>query len=288
MSGPAAGQPDSDLRAGGSGWLYTRAAGSLAGGHSVGSLLHKVAVRAAGLVCGLLALGVVRADVPTRIDGLSAGGSLAVTSDYIYRGVSESNDEAAVQADLHLDTARGTFFGAWASTRSRRLEPGAAGILELYLGQRVDLGRSWSGTLSARSRQYLGAQETSDDYQELAAALSYLDRWSLSVSVIPNAVHYWFYQRLRRTTAYVAESAAQWSFGRHWLATAGIGYYRTDGTAYGPERGTGYLYGNAGMALEYGPWRLDAGYYLAQEAGRRSFPYPLDRGRVAATLAWQF
>ena len=35
---------------------------------------------------------------------LSWGGNLAVTSDYIYRGVSESNGRAALQADVHADT----------------------------------------------------------------------------------------------------------------------------------------------------------------------------------------
>ncbi|MBV8783570.1 MAG: hypothetical protein JOZ67_05220 [Gammaproteobacteria bacterium] len=254
----------------------------------MGSLFHKAAAAAPGLVCGLLVLPGARADVPTPIDGLSAGGSLSVTSDYIYRGVSESNDEPAVQGDLHLDTSHGTFLGAWASTRSQQLEPGASGILELYLGQRIDLGSSWSGTLAARSRQYLGASETSDDYQELGASLSYLDRWSVAVTFIPNAVRYWFYRRLTRSPAYVAETAAQWPLSRHLLATAGLGYYRTDGTGYGLERATGYLYGNAGLALEYGAWRLDAGYYFAQQGARRSFPYPLDRHRLAATLSWQF
>ncbi|MBV9620968.1 MAG: hypothetical protein JO341_08080 [Gammaproteobacteria bacterium] len=250
--------------------------------------LHQGVRRAAALACGLLAINATRADMRTAVDGLSLGGSLALTSDYIYRGVSESDGHPALQGDLHLDTRGGTFFGVWATSRSRDLEPGAGAIAELYLGQRIDLGASWSGTLSLRSRQYVGMQETSDDYQEVSAALNYLDRWSLTLTAIPNAVRYWFYERLSRSPAYTAESAGQWPLGRYLLATAGLGYYRSTGTGAGINRGTGYAYGDAGVALERGPWRLDLGYYQAQRAARRSFPYPLPSHRLAATIAWQF
>ena len=78
---------------------------------------------------------------------LSWGGNIAVTSDYIYRGVSESDGRAALQADLHADTPGGTFAGAWASTRDRSLEPGSGYDFEIYLGHRFDLGSACSALL---------------------------------------------------------------------------------------------------------------------------------------------
>src|SRR5256886_13905349 len=56
---------------------------------------------------------------------LAWGGSLAVTSDYIYRGVSESNGRAALQADVHADTPQGTFAGARVQRTVARRGPGA-------------------------------------------------------------------------------------------------------------------------------------------------------------------
>ena len=142
---------------------------------------------------------------------LTWGGSLAVTSDYIYRGLSESNGRAALQADLHADTPQGTFAGAWASTRDRALEPGAGYDFEIYLGHRFDLSSAWNATLSARSHYFPGATgEVSDDFQELSAVLTWLDRWTLSASAIPNAVRYWYYRRLSRSPAGIAETTAQW------------------------------------------------------------------------------
>lgn len=246
---------------------------------------------ALGLLAGAALLGAsgARADVPTGIDGLGVGGGIALTSDYIYRGVSES-DHGALQADLHVGTTAGTFLGAWASSRDSDLEPGASAVLEAYLGHRFDLSSTWSATFTARSHYYLhgNSYEPSDDYQEVSGALTYLDRWSLSLTAIPNAVRYWVYTRLSRSPAWVADASGQWLLGQHFFVTGGVGYYYSTGTGPGMERATGYAYGNLGVAYEVRHWRLDAGYYLAQDAARRSFPYPSASQHVAVTLAWHF
>jgi uncharacterized protein (TIGR02001 family) len=221
---------------------------------------------------------------------VSVGGNLAVTSDYIYRGVSESDGRTAVQADLHGDTPDGTFGGVWASTRERRLEPGAGYDLEAYLGHRFELATAWSATLSARSHYFLGGTgEASDDYQELSAALSWLDRWTVSVAAIPNAVRYWYYTRQSRSPAWIADGAGQWLLGGGLFVTAGAGYYRSTGT--GPGRrfaATGYAYGNAGVAYERHGWRVDVGYFLAESQAQELIPYPVANHRVAGTLSWHF
>jgi len=80
---------------------------------------------------------------------LSFGGDLAVTSDYFYRGLSQSNGNPAVQGDLHVSDG-GLFAGVWASTRNPDLIPYANYDLEVYLGKRFEFGSEWSGGLSAR------------------------------------------------------------------------------------------------------------------------------------------
>lgn len=232
----------------------------------------------------------VRSDVATPVAGLNFGGGLALTSDYIYRGVSESDGHGAVQGDLHLTTNGGTFLGAWASSRDSDLDPDANSVLELYLGHRFELGTAWSATASARSRYYLSASsyQPSDDYQEISAALTYLDRWSVSLTSIPNAVRYWVYRRLSRTPAWVADTSGQWALTQQLLLTGGAGYYYSSGTGPGINRASGYAYGNVGAAFEWHAWRLDVGYFLAQNAARRTFPYPIARAHFAATLAWHF
>jgi len=217
------------------------------------------------------------------------GGNLSLTSDYIYHGVSESSDDPAFQGDIHLDTAGGNFTGLWASTRDSSLDPGGSFEFELYLGHRFDLSSAWNLTLSARSHYFAGGVfEPSADYQELLATLAYEDRGALTLTAIPNAVRYWFYQRLSRTPAYVADTSGQWLITPGWYLTAGAGYYYSTGSGPGIFRAVGYAYGNAGLAWEWRNWRVDVGYFLTQRDEEKLFPYPSADQRVAGTVTWRF
>jgi len=243
------------------------------------------------LACVLLGASTAAcADVADWLRTLAPGGQIALTSDYIYRGLSESDGHGAVQGDLHLSAPDGTFLGAWASSRAGDLEPGANALLELYLGHRFTLDSNWSAAVTGRSRNYLGASsyEPSANYQEIAGTFTYLDSWSVSLTLIPNAVRYWFNARLSREPAWVADTSGQWLLGRQLFLTAGAGYYRSQGSGQGIERATGYGYGNAGLAWERGHLRADLGYFLTQEAAARSFPYPIAEHRFAGTVSWRF
>lgn len=225
------------------------------------------------------------------------GGSLAVTSDYIYRGVSQSDGHGALQADLHASSTGGLFGGVWASSRDSNLEPGTDAEMQIYLGRRFSLGGDWSATVSGRSDYYVGgAPHHSDDYQELSAALTWLDRYTLSLSAIPNAVRYsnqYEYYAVYRSAAYVADAAAQWLlrdgvFGDAGLyLTAAAGCYFASRSDHHPPPAVNYLYGNAGLALESRRWRIDVGYFAAQSQAAELFPYPVAK-RLAATVSWQF
>jgi Bacterial protein of unknown function (Gcw_chp) len=225
-----------------------------------------------------------------ELSGLTVGGNLTVTTDYIYRGVTESGDHPALQGDAHVESDGGTFIGAWASTRDHHFDPYADYDLELYLGHRFALSSAWGATLSGRSHYFIGGnQEQSADYQELSAAVTYLDRWSFEVVAIPNAVHYWFELHLGRSPAWVADTAAQWQLLEQGLfATGGAGYYYAEGTGPGIGAGGGYVYGNAGLAFERRRWRVDVGYFVAQREARRLFPYPIPDDHIAGTLTWRF
>jgi hypothetical protein len=225
-------------------------------------------------------------------DEFSPGGNVALTSDYIYRGVSESDGQPALQADLHVNIGA-SFAGVWASTRDRDLEPGAAGELEIYFGHRFDLSSAWSTTVSARSHYFVAATQTSADYQEISAVLAWLDRWTFTLTAIPNAIRWYDYMRLGRSPAGVAETSGQWLLGRGLFVTGGAGYYYSSGTvppavAYGERPASGYAYGNLGLAFEERQWRLEVGYFLAQNRAQDLFPYPPANGRVAGTVSWHF
>jgi hypothetical protein len=248
----------------------------------------------------LLAAVAVRAQaVPSPV-----GGTLAATSDYIYRGVSQSDGHGALQADLHASASAGTFAGVWVTTRDDDFEPGTSGEMQLYVGQRIRLSNAWSATVAGRADYFVGGPARhSDDYQEISAALSWLDRYTLSLTAIPNAVRYqpvvyqyggaqYEYYEVYRSRALVADAAGQWLlrerlFGGGLYLIAAAGYYYASRPDHHPPPAVDYVYGNAGLALAWSRWRVDVGYFAAQRQAGELFPYPVAK-RLAGTVSWQF
>ncbi|HZO23528.1 MAG TPA: TorF family putative porin [Steroidobacteraceae bacterium] len=217
-------------------------------------------------------------------EALTPGGDATLTSDYIFRGISESAGDPALQLDLHVSSADGTFAGAFASTLRRIRHHGADDELQEYLGHHFDLSPEWTTTLTLVNYSYLDSNlPFSDDYQELSAALSYLDLWTVSVTASPNVPRYAGEYRLGRYTAYVTDASAQVPLVGRLFATAGLGHYTLNGPA-----GTSYVYGNAGLSFESGAWRIDAAYYVVQSRVQYLFPYGEARNRFALTLSWHF
>ncbi len=78
------------------------------------------------LVGGLMLAGVAQAAEP-----VTAAGGVAFTSDYLFRGVSQSSNNAAVQGTLTLNHESGLYFTAWGSS----IASGAGGLeLDTLLG----------------------------------------------------------------------------------------------------------------------------------------------------------
>jgi uncharacterized protein (TIGR02001 family) len=251
----------------------------------------------AGFLCTWIALALAPAQ-PAR--AISFGGNAAVTTDYIYRGYSETNDKGAAQLDLHISTQTGTFLGVWASTLDHKYRPWADFEVEEYIGQRFLLGSAWNASITATNYSYVGGEQRySSDYQQISASVSYLDRWTFSVSAIPNMLRYrrewdsydWDYYPAGRYPAYDVETSGQWLIGKGLFVTGGVGYYLSTGTdPTTPRQPTlGYSYGNVGLAYEWRNLRIDVGYFLTQKAAaQKLLPYPIANDRIAGTLSWRF
>lgn len=249
--------------------------------------------RAIASKAGFLCTWVVLTLLPTRlVHAVSFGGNVAVTTDYIYRGFSETNNHGATQLDLHLNTEAGTFLGIWTSTLDHKYRPHADFEVEEYVGQRFGLSSAWNASLTATNYSYLGGNQSySSDYQQISGSVSYLDRWTLSVSAIPNMLRYSeYYQRVGRHPAYDIETSSQWLIGKGFFVTGGVGYYLLTGTGSTTMRqpSLGYAYGDVGLAYEWRNWRIDVGYFLTQNtAARNLFPYPT-ANHFAGTVSWRF
>jgi len=236
-----------------------------------------------GVVCLLIASALF---APRAADAITLEGDLTYTSDYIYRGISQTGGRSAGQIDLHVVSGDGTFAGVFASTMDRLWHRqyqtlGWDYALEEYIGHRFDFSPSWSTTLTGVNYQYKhGNAPTNNDFQEVSVAVSYLDSWSLTAAYIPNAPRYYWGTRLGRYSAYTGDLATQLPLVGKLFLTAGAGYYYSDSADY--------LYGNAGLGFEFKSLRLDAGYYVAQDRAQMLFPYGRAGSRFAGSVSWHF
>ena len=112
---------------------------------------------------------VLAADEPAL--DLKVSGSVALVSDYRFRGVSQSNNGFAVQGGLTLNHASGAYGGFWASILAGWGTFGGSSMeLDLIAGFKLPVGE---GTLDTGLTWYMypsGASET--DFAELYAKLS--------------------------------------------------------------------------------------------------------------------
>ncbi|MGA9659675.1 MAG: TorF family putative porin, partial [Asticcacaulis sp.] len=132
--------------------------------------MKKTLLVAAVAISALFAGGAAMA----QDDAGSLSYNLAATSNYVWRGVSQTGDEAALQGGI--DYSRGLFYaGAWASNVDFSDDAGhrASTEVDLYLGMTPSIG-SFDFDVGAIYYAYPGSDKDSDfDFTELKAAVSH-------------------------------------------------------------------------------------------------------------------
>ena len=209
------------------------------------------------------------------------GGSVGYTTDYVFRGISQTRGGPAAQADLHYQGRAGWFAGVWAS----QIEAPLGGVVELkgYLGADGRLDRNWVLRSSYVRYVYPDAYVGLDyDYDYAVLGLSHRDRWSLELGWSPNLVSA-KRERLGRGQAYLAELTWRQPL-RHGVALAlGGGYYDLrdvlDAT---------YASYSATLSYTRRQFELDLGRFGTSAAGRRLYGAETAGDRWALSAAWSF
>jgi uncharacterized protein (TIGR02001 family) len=214
--------------------------------------------------------------------GATAGGALAVTSDYVLRGLSQSDGGPAVQGELHWNFPSGWSSGLWAS--ELRFAPRRASV---ELGAQLQ----WHGALSddvdfGATLAHYGYPDdprpVSYDYEELGVSLAWRDQVYLAASWTPSINLY--------STAYgLAKDRAVVSLETSWHRnlrprldlSAGLGIYDPRGID-----SAAYAYGNATLGWHYGHWRAHLAWIWVQDARHRQYSGGPAGGPWALTVAW--
>ena len=124
-------------------------------------------------VSGLFVVSQSTADDTGLLAKNNFSGTATITSDYVFRGLSQTGEDPAVQASFDYKHPSGLFLGAWASNVDETISEGNIEI-DLYGGYRGQLFDNLSYELSIIYYWYPGAGHDPDwDYVELHGGLSY-------------------------------------------------------------------------------------------------------------------
>jgi uncharacterized protein (TIGR02001 family) len=212
------------------------------------------------------------------------GGSFDITSDYMVRGISRSNDQAALQLDVHYLNTSGFMAGLFAS--NTQIDPDASRDVELdaFVGYQWTGGGDWRGKILASHYAYPWNQAGSGyDYDELDVDLAFQDWLGASLVYSPNAVRFLPYRGLIGVTSESAEVNLQRPVIGKLYASAGVGYSRYEG----PDPGD-YAYWSVGAAYTLAPFSLVLSYVDTTTGAKSLFYNAAAGGRWIGTVIWRF
>jgi uncharacterized protein (TIGR02001 family) len=212
------------------------------------------------------------------------GGSIDLTSDYLVRGISRSDDHLALQLDLHYVSSSGFVAGAFAS--STQIDPDARRDAELsaFLGYVWSDGNDWQGKVLAANYSYPWNQAGSlYNYDEIDLQVSYQQWIQLALALYPDVRRYSYGGGAAHVMAESAELNLQRPLIGKLSATAGVGYYELDGAD-----GVGYAYWSVGAAYDWAPISIGLSYVGASAAANSLYYNAAVGGRWSGTVIWRF
>jgi uncharacterized protein (TIGR02001 family) len=216
------------------------------------------------------------------------GGSVGVTNDYIVRGMTRTDGQAALQLDLHYANSNGWIAGAFAS--NARIEPNQPSDVELdaFLGFTGNLGGDWRGKVVANRYFYVShgsahEAEIDYDYNEFQLDLAYRDWLDLALIYSPDQPRYVTYLGLFASKSLSAEINVQRSVWKRLSATLGVGYSYFDG----PDA-QGYGYWSVGASYDLAPVSLSVSFVDTTPGAKALFYNEAARGRLTASAIWRF
>lgn len=234
-------------------------------------------------IAGALGLSLALASSHSSAAGIW-GGSVALTSDYFVRGITRTDDQAALQLDLHYADSSGILAGAFAS--NTQIDAGHSRDVELngYLGFVWTGSGDWHGRVLGGYYAYPWNEVGSSyNYGELDLDLGYQEWFDVGMSYSPDAPRYLYDRGLIGVSGESLELNLQHRVFGGLSAASGAGYYYMAGPS-----GTGYVYWSVGASYNLAPLTL-AVSYVDTGAGAKKLLYDnAATGRLTATVIWRF
>lgn len=213
-------------------------------------------------------------------------GGVSALSDYIWRGVSQTQEKAALQAEINLEHSSGFYVGLWGSsidfTAAGEENDGIHYELDGYIGWAGELRPGLDLDVVLTRAAYPGARSGFDyDYTELEGTLSFAEHYHVGLAYSPDIFglggkgYYW-------------NAGGEWPLGESGFGLkAQVGYYDLEDAA-------GDSYNDYLLALtkDFGPVHAELQYTdtssYGPELAEALDDAKLADGRVALVVGWKF
>jgi len=239
----------------------------------------KLTILSAALIGGLA--------LPAQAAEFELGGTATFTTDYVFRGLTQTDDGPAVQASV--DASYGIFYlGMWGSNVDFGGGPSGQDLANIEIDYYAGITPEWRGINFDIAALYYTYPQAYDpgaefDYFELKTGASYTFGESFTVGV----TNYWSPEYSGEIgTGNAIEVGAEYAFANKWgMFTPSIsGLF---GNQY-LEEGDSYTYWNAGLTLGFMEnWSADIRYWDTGGWAVDEGPFNGD-SRVVGTISASF
>jgi uncharacterized protein (TIGR02001 family) len=239
-----------------------------------------------GWLCGGMLLAVPAVHAQDEESDAGWHGGAWVVSDYVFRGVSQSQGAAAGQGELYYKLENGFYAGLWGSsvdfTGDADADDGVDFEVDPYIGWAFAIGETITADVLLIRQVYLDPVPGIDyDYNELDATLWFGDSWfvhtALSNDVFASGANGFYFS-----------GGGEWSVTDALSVRAEVGWYDLDdavGDSYGDWQLSGTYTFARGVLL--GVAYTDTTSYGAANEDYVGSPGQAD-GRVVATIGVEF
>jgi uncharacterized protein (TIGR02001 family) len=178
-------------------------------------------------------------------------GHVALTSEYIYRGLSWSDGNPALQAGVDYEHDGGFFGGLWASSVDLSNNTGRRDIeLDYYAGYHFPSESAFAVSAALVLYTYPDDSGNFDyDYAEALLTASFADNYSLEIGYTDDAYGF-------GTSSHHVEVRGNWDTPAGWVVSAGLG-----SNDLGDRAPSSYFYWDVGASARFSRLTLDLRWF---------------------------
>lgn len=187
-------------------------------------------------------------------------GNATLTSDYVWRGSSQTREDPAIQAGVKYVHESGLYASVWGSNVKFKPDNGARSEFDLAVGWSGEIAADWALDVYLLRYQYPSAN-TNLNWNEINASITWRDNYWLAVGYSNNAM-------ATDTTGTYALLGARYPINDQWRVEGSVARYVLD-SAYADS----YTHGAAGVVWTFrAPFEARLTLHGTDSAAKRLFP----------------